>query len=221
MEENITIEEILDILKDGWRVVLISTLIGTLISSIFTFFLIEPKYETSTKVYVGKVINEETKYNNDDVFMYQKLMKTYVEVVKSKEVIKEAIAKSNLDLTVNEVINGITVTPIADTSMIEIKYKWIDPAEGLTLVMNIRESFISKAKTLVPNADFKILEEARYNTIAVSPNKKLNIAVGLVIGMLVGLGILFVMAFLDNTYKTKEALEKGLDVPVLGSIPKI
>ena len=47
----------------------------------------------------------------------------------------------------------------------------------------------------------------------------MNIAIAFILGMMVGFGIVFLLEYLDNTYKNKEQLEKDLDIPVLGVIP--
>ena len=52
-----------------------------------------------------------------------------------------------------------------------------------------------------------------------APNKTMNIAIAFILGMMVGSGIVFLLEYLDNTYKNKEQLEKDLDIPVLGVIP--
>ncbi len=54
-----------------------------------------------------------------------------------------------------------------------------------------------------------------------SPNKKMNIAIAFLLGLMVSVGISFLLEFLDNTYNNKEQLEKELDIPVIGTIPKI
>ena len=50
---------------------------------------------------------------------------------------------------------------------------------------------------------------------------KLNIAIAGVLGIFVGVGLAFLMAFIDNTVKTKEDVEKILELPVLGQIPDL
>jgi capsular exopolysaccharide synthesis family protein len=54
----------------------------------------------------------------------------------------------------------------------------------------------------------------------VSPNKKLNIMLGMLIGLGLGLGIVFVKEYFDNTIKTVDEVEK-LGFNLLGLIPKI
>ena len=56
---------------------------------------------------------------------------------------------------------------------------------------------------------------------AISPNKKLNIAIAFFIGLMVSLGIVFLLEYVDNTIKTESDVEKYLGLPVLGVIPKM
>lgn len=55
----------------------------------------------------------------------------------------------------------------------------------------------------------------------VKPKKRLNLAVAAVIGLLGGIGLSFLIEFLDNTVKTPEEVEKLLALPLLGEIPNI
>ena len=43
--------------------------------------------------------------------MYQKLLKTYSELIKTKDLIGNAINENNLDITPTEVINDLKITP--------------------------------------------------------------------------------------------------------------
>ncbi len=54
----------------------------------------------------------------------------------------------------------------------------------------------------------------------VSPNVKLNLALGAVVGLVFGVGIAFFLEYLDTSVKTLEDVEKYLQVPVLAVIPK-
>ncbi len=55
----------------------------------------------------------------------------------------------------------------------------------------------------------------------VSPNKTLNLILGTLMGLLAGVGIAFVLEYLDDTIQTKDDLEKITDVALLGVIPRI
>lgn len=53
----------------------------------------------------------------------------------------------------------------------------------------------------------------------VKPNKKLNMAVALVLGLMVAVGLAFVLEFMDNTIKHPDDVQKHLGLPVIGAIP--
>ncbi len=55
----------------------------------------------------------------------------------------------------------------------------------------------------------------------VSPNKPLNYTLGTLLGLLAGVGLAFLLEYLDDTIQTKDELEKVTDVPLLGVIPRI
>lgn len=54
----------------------------------------------------------------------------------------------------------------------------------------------------------------------VSPNITLNLALGAIVGLVFGVGIAFLLEYLDTSVKTLEDVERYLQVPVLAVIPK-
>ena len=65
-----------------------------------------------------------------------------------------------------------------------------------------------------------IIERAEPNPAPVRPNKKLNIGLGLAVGLLIGLGLAFFIEYLDTSVKTIDDVERALQAPVLGVIPQ-
>lgn len=220
-EQVISISEILDSLKKRWKLIVIITLCSTLLSGIVSFFVLKPKYEASTKVFIGKEEGAEQGYNQSEVIMYQKLMKTYSEAIKTKDLVGRALESVDTELGVKEVLGNLTVTNIPDTQILQVKFLGGDPEEGRNIVQAVTEEFISTSKQLVANGNVRIIEEVIIPEKPVSPNKKMNIAIAFLLGLMVSVGICFLMEFLDNTFKSKEQLEKTLDLPVLGTIPNL
>jgi len=220
-EEVISLGEILDVLKKRWKMILIITLISTIVAGLVSFFLIKPTYEASTKLFIGKEEGVEQGYNQNDVSMYQKLMKTYSEAIKTRDLVGKAIKIANSNLTEDEVLEKLTVVTVADTQILQIKIKDADPNMAAIMVKAITNEFITTSKVLVPNGNIKVIETVKVPEKPVSPNKKMNIAIAFLLGLMVSVGISFLLEFLDNTYNNKEQLEKELDIPVIGTIPKI
>ena len=218
-EQVISISEIIDAVKKRWKIIALTTVLATLVSGIFSFFVISPTYEASTKVFIGKEGAESEGYNSSDVSMYQNLIKTYSELIKTKDLVNKAIDNSQYDLSVNNVLNGITVNTLTGTQILQISYQSKSPSIAKNILESITNEFITKAEELVPNGNVKILESVELPKNPVAPNKTMNIAIAFILGMMVGFGIVFLLEYLDNTYKNKEQLEKDLDIPVLGVIP--
>ncbi|WP_346887120.1 Wzz/FepE/Etk N-terminal domain-containing protein [Clostridium sp. UBA1056] len=220
-EELISFGEILEVLKKRWKMILIITTVSTLLSGIVSFFLISPKYEASTKLFIGKEEGADQGYNQNDVSMYQKLMKTYSEAIKTRDLIGRAIKTTNSNLTENEVLEKLKVVTIADTQILQIKFEDDAPEEAANMVKAVTEEFMTTSKALVPNGNIRIIESVKVPEVPVSPNKKMNISVAFLLGLMVSIGLSFLLEFLDNTYKNKEQLEKELEIPVIGAIPNI
>ena len=136
--------------------------------------------------------------------MYQKLLQTYAETIKTNEVVQAAINNTNADLTVSAVKGALTVTPVSDTQILQIKYQNKSP---------------EVAKELVPNGNVRVIEAVQLPENPVAPNKKMNVAIAFLLGLMVSVGLVFLLEYLDNTFKTKENLERELNIPVLGLIP--
>ncbi|SCJ36729.1 Capsular polysaccharide type 8 biosynthesis protein cap8A [uncultured Clostridium sp.] len=220
-EQVISIEEIFEALKKRWKMIALITILATVISGILSFFVIDPVYEASTKVFIGKEENSEESYNSNDIAMYQKLLKTYAEAIKTRDLIDASIKASKYDLTVGQVSSGLTVVPVADTQILQIKYQSKDPKEAEVILKSISNEFIKISKELVPNGNVRVIEAVEMPERPISPNKKMNIAIAFLLGLMVSVGLVFLLEYMDNTYKTKEQLEKELEIPVLGIIPTI
>jgi len=67
----------------------------------------------------------------------------------------------------------------------------------------------------------RLVESASLPTRAYSPNKRYNLIVGTVVGALLALFLSFFREYLDDTMKSADDVQDYLELPVVGTIPRI
>ncbi|MFC2171325.1 GumC family protein [Acidobacteriota bacterium] len=71
----------------------------------------------------------------------------------------------------------------------------------------------------VHSNNIRVIEPARQPRTPYSPNTKLNLLLGAIVGLSLGFTLVFLKEYLDNTIKTKDDVENFLEIPMLGTIP--
>lgn len=223
MEEEMTLDlgELLDIIKKRIKLIAIITIASTIVSGIFSLFFIKPTYEAKSSIIIGKVPeskNQSLEYS--DIMMYKQMIKTYSEIARSRTVAEKTIESLNLDLKPSELSKMVNITPMADTQIITIKVISKNPDEASRIANEVTKSFIDEATLKLPGGNLNIIDNAVAPEHPSKPNKKLNVAIAFVLGLMVSLGIVFVIEYMDKTIKTEDDVEKYIGLPVLGVIPK-
>ena len=85
------------------------------------------------------------------------------------------------------------------------------------------EVFQEEILTLMNVDNVNILSPAAYvkNQSPVKPDPILNMAIAAVIGLMLGVGIAFLLEYLDTTVKTEQDIEEILGLPILGLVSPI
>ncbi|AEB75385.1 YveK family protein [Clostridium botulinum] len=224
MEDEITLDlrDFFFILRKRAKLIVAITLIATILSGIISFFVIKPTYEATLSVFIGKNENEQSQkvsYDNSDVMMYQKLVKTYATIAKTNDVLEKVIEKLKLDTTTKKLDKMIEVTPQQDTQIMDIKVQNKDPEKARKIAETLTPIFIEKSKVTIPNGNVQILDKVQVPEKPIKPHKILNVAIAFFLGLMVSVGLVFMLEYMDNTIKTQDDIEKYLEIPVLGTIP--
>lgn len=228
----IQIVEYFDILKSKWKSIVVITLSFMLLFSVYSIFFIKQQYEANVKVFVGKqqFQNVEQVYSNEEVLLYQRLITTYSEIVKSKKLINNAITESKINLskdknampevTVEAALKKLSVQPIDETQILQINYISNNAQEGYDMLYSITENLIAYSKELYPTVNIKVLEQVSVEHGNLMSKKLMFTAIGLALGLAIGIGVILLIAYIDNTFKNKKQLEQELEISVLGVIPE-
>ncbi|MBM7869830.1 capsular polysaccharide biosynthesis protein [Clostridium pascui] len=223
MEEEITLDlrDLFIMLKKRVKLIVAITVACTLFSAILSFFIIKPTFESRTSIIVGKPQETESKLNNNDVAMYQKLIKTYAVIAKSERVAQNASVKLGIKYTPKEIQGMINVTPQQDTQVLEIKAENKDAKEAAAIIDAVTSAFVEESKASFPTGGtIEVLDRAKVPEKPIKPKKAINVAIAFFLGLMVSVGLAFVLEYMDKTIKTEEDVERYLGLPVIGIIPK-
>jgi capsular exopolysaccharide synthesis family protein len=107
-----------------------------------------------------------------------------------------------------------------DTSEYEIYKTRAETKKRIIDVINKAMSEVQLGASMLSN-NVSVLDEATPPLYPVKPRKRMNLLIGAVFGLFLGIAAAFFLDYLDNTFRTPEDIEKYLGLAVLGVIPKL
>jgi polysaccharide biosynthesis transport protein len=135
---------------------------------------------------------------------------------------KVAAAKSHLD-TLTHDINDAKENDI-ETASKDAPYfaakEALENEKHWRLILSMKTDSEQVDKDLPKARMVSIMDPAVPDNKAVRPNKPLNIVLGVIFGLVVGVGLAFFIEYLDTSVKTIDDVERTLQAPVLGVIPQ-
>lgn len=221
MEETLNLEDIFKVIKDNLVLIIVSILLFGAVASFVTALLITPQYQTTTQVLVNQGDSNE-QFDNQDIQASISVINTYRDIINSPAILSEVIDNLSLPYSANTLSSKITVNNENQSQVINITVEDESPIDAEIIANEVATVFSNNILDIMSVDNVSILTQAEIgdDPSPVSPQPLVNIAIGVILGALVGLGIAFLRAFIDKRIQTEEDVEKYLDMPVLGTIPR-
>ncbi len=223
MEETISLKEIFDLLRKRITTILLSTFIGLALAGGFTFFFVTPQYSSRAQLIVS-MPQSETSTVNDINFNLQ-MLNTYKDIIlqgdaQAEEVQRRLAADHDIKMTTGQIKGALQVVQAQNSQMFSIQATADNAMTAELLANTTAEVFQETVKDILTNVEeITIVSRAVASPNPVSPNNKLNLAIGLVLGMMVGVGLAFVFELLDRTVKDPRFVTENLELTILGTVP--
>ncbi|MDQ0883003.1 YveK family protein [Peribacillus sp. V2I11] len=222
MEETISIKDIFKTLKKRWKLIMLLTLIAALISGSISYFLLTPVYQSSTQILVNQK-QSENQLDSTQIRSNIDMINTYSVIIKSPAILEKVIDELELDQSVDQLSQKITINSQENSQVFSLTVQDRNPAKAVEIANTVSSIFQKEIKDIMKVDNVSILAKAeiKENPTPVKPNPLLNIAIAVVVGLMAGIGLAFLLEYLDNTIKDEDDIERLLDLPLLGSIQKI
>ncbi len=223
--EELDLKQLVNIFLNKRLQIISIVLIFLIIGIIYTFMFITPKYKSYTSLVLAKSdnVSEDAKdtstITQTDITLNQKLVSTYSELIKSKNVLREVIKNLNINEDEESLKGNISVSAVKDTELIQITVTNYYPDRASDIANEIAKVFTKKVGEIYHINNVYIVDEAESSYIPYNINHVKDIIIFMVVGFVVSIAYVLVANLLDTTIKTAEDVEKQIDVTVLASIP--
>ncbi|AYA78090.1 capsular biosynthesis protein [Bacillus sp. Y1] len=223
MEETISLKELFLTLKKRLSLIVTITILAVTMSGLISYFYLTPIYQASTQILVNQSKNDQNTYNVGEVQTNLQLINTYNVIIKSPAILELVIKDLNLDMTSSQLNGKITVQSEQNSQVVNISVQDADPSLAADIANKTASTFQNEIKEIMNVDNVSILAKATVldKQSPIKPQPLLNIAIAMVVGLMLGVGVAFLLEYLDNTLKTEQDIEQTLGLPVLGAIPTI
>lgn len=220
--EELDLKELFNIFWNQKMQIILIILIFIVIGIIYTVGFTTPLYSSSTTLVLAKSSDDASKTNTittSDITINQKLVSTYSEIVKSKNVMRQVQNNLNIDVDEERLKKNVTVSSVKDTELIEITVTNEDANAAAQIANETAKVFTDKVNEIYNMDNVKVVDEAEIAEGPSNINHKKDIIIFAFIGIVVAVIYVIVLNMLDTTIKSVEEVEKLLNLPVIASIP--
>jgi len=223
VESYLSLKDLLQIFRRRLWVVVIMTVV--VVGSAVGFSLVQkPVYVASTKLLLGQKSEQEPQANlMGSVEGLQQLTHTVATAVDSRPVAEDVIQEHNLRMDSQQLLDNLTVEQIEDTQFLLLSYRDANPERAREIVDDVSDEStrrIVEANATGNSVTITVWEYAAIPTSPISPNPIRNGLLALGLGLMLGIGLAFLLEYLDDRWRSPEEVERISGVPNFGVIPE-
>ena len=217
-EVEIDIGHILSILWEKILVIIATGIIVGLAGFLVSKFLITPKYESETKLYVLNRANDSAT-TLSDVQLSTQLTKDYQILVTSAPVMNQVIKELGLNMKASELASTISVDTPSDTRVLQITVTSDDPKRAKDIADKVAQVSSKKICDIMKIEQVNVIEEGSMSEEQAVDTVQKWTLIGLALGIVLSCAVIIIRSMLDDTVKTTEDVEKYFDLSTLAVIP--
>lgn len=220
------LRDYLFILTKRWILVISILVLVTGLAASAALFLVAPSYQARAQLFVS---------TNSDTSNSQQLLqgstfsedrvKSYADLATSPDVLGQVIADLALDRSVEQIAGAVSARAPVDTVLIDITVEDRSPDLAAALANAVATQLsatIEKIETPLSGGPSPIratiVRKASAPPQPVSPNLTVYLAVGLMSGLLLSVGLAMLLEKLDTSVKSSADLARVTGLPVLATV---
>jgi len=221
----VELRDYIRILRKSWVLIVLLTLVAVGAASTYSI-LQTPEYSATAKVFVSTQSTGSTSELVQGSSFTVQRVKTYSDLVNTPIVLLPVIGSLNLEVTSDALAKKVAASAPLDTSIIGVTVTDTNPVRAAETANAISESLTNVVADIEtpagPDAVSPVkltpAQQATVPSVPVSPNVPLNIALGALVGLALGVGIAVLRETLETRIRNQRDVEQVTDTPILGGI---
>lgn len=223
MEREINLKKIWGTIRKRIWIVIIFAFVFSIAAGVYSYKYTTPVYSSSIKIVINAAEGE---------------IGTLNQLLKEPIILNHVVNELQLQTSPESLSGQITITQVDGSKIYEISVIANDPKLAAQIADSVAKVYQREFPTLIKlttgnevsteetrstisPGNINILSEAKENPWSTNQNHNRFIMIGFIFGIVVGLGLVFLLDSLDDTVKSHREIEQLLGIPVLGSISKI
>ncbi|MFC4620066.1 YveK family protein [Camelliibacillus cellulosilyticus] len=205
--KEIRIKELMSVIKKRLWIIAVAVVISAIGGYAYSvYFKAKPMYQSSMRLLIT------TESNN---------MNTLMVMIKDPNVLETVSDKLSHLRSPNVLNNEIETENIDQSQIVLITVTDSNPDMAARIANTTANVFKDKAETILNFKKVQILTEAKVNPAPINPSNNHKDLYFILFGLIVGVGMVFLLNALDDTVQTEDELEKLLEAPMLGNVSKM
>jgi capsular exopolysaccharide synthesis family protein len=220
-----TVAEYVGLFRQRWILVtLVATL--SLVASCGYVFLVPPTYQSQIQLFVSTSdqTTDVADLTQGGTFVQQRV-KSYAQIIASPRVLQPVIDQLKLGTTADDLAQHMAASNPLDTVLLDVSVTDTSPQRASDTANAVAKTFpglvneleTPRGKTASP-VKVSVTRFAVPPSHPVSPRKKLDVSLGLLVGLVLGLGAALLREALDRTIGGRNSATAVVRAPVLGTV---
>jgi capsular exopolysaccharide synthesis family protein len=219
----VELQDYLNVIRKRWVIIAAVALVTLGLAAAYTA-LTPRTYAATTQFFVSTSGDDSTSALAQGNTFTQARVKSYSQLLETPKVLNPVIKQVGLSTTPDKLADQVTSTIPLDTVIIDVSVTGGTPAAAQQIASAIGDVFPRTIEELERKGSqsspvkVTVVKEASADPSPVSPRPTRNLALGLVLGLLLGFGVALLRDVLDKSVKSQRDLEAVTDRTILGGI---
>jgi capsular exopolysaccharide synthesis family protein len=202
-------------IRKNWWIVLLLTLLGTG-AGVLQISLSTPQYASSVTFFVNTAPYKGALLQSDQYA--QDRVNSYVQLLSSERLSNSIRDETGVNLSAIQLTKQISATSQVNTVLLTAQVTDPSPSQSLILATSLSKQFIALVNVIDPEVKLQIVSGPTLLPGPISPKKIIDMALGILLGLVSGIVIAILREMVDNTIRSLDVLREVTRSPMLGQI---